>query len=63
MIKRDVDSFFVASSGTVLILSDVSKGSAKGELYIYDGGEPIKVDDDVTSIVSVDSRCDYIKFD
>lgn len=62
-IKRDVDSFFVASSGAVLILSDVSKGSAKGELYIYDGGEPIKVDDDVTSILSVDSRCDYIKFD
>lgn len=62
-IKRDVDSFFVASSGAVLILSDVSKSSAKGELYIYDGGEPIKVDDDVTSILSVDSRCDYIKFD
>ena len=60
-IKDDVSDFHITSNGVVLFLYDVSS-SGKGEFHYSNGGDSVKIDDDVTSILASNVRYETIYF-
>ena len=51
-VADDVFSPAVLPNGYVLYLSDYSTKYYKGELYLYKGGKPVKLDDEVSAILA-----------
>lgn len=52
-IADDVYSFTVLPGGNVLYLADYSMNNYKGDLYLYKGGKPKKIDIDVIGIIPI----------
>ncbi|MCR4600012.1 MAG: zinc-ribbon domain-containing protein [Acetatifactor sp.] len=52
-VMDDVSRFVVLPDGKVLFLYDYSTKYYKGELYLYKGGKPVKLDDEVSDILYV----------
>lgn len=52
-IADDVHSFETTLNGEILYLYDYNATYNNGELFIYKGDEPQKIDDDVSSIIPV----------
>ena len=50
----DISRYTVMADGTVLYLYDYSKKSYQGDLYLYKGNKPVKLDIEVSAILAVE---------
>jgi hypothetical protein len=50
-IADDVHEYDIIDNGDILYLYDYSMNYYTGTLYLFNGGDPKKIDDDVTALI------------
>lgn len=61
-IADDVSSYTVLPNGNVTYLMDYNVSKAKGDMYLFKGNKSVKVDEDVSRLISVSGANEYKEY-